>query len=259
MKNKYEARTGIAIFDFDENKIIFERNNAISTTAIGLKSMAINMGEITDIGLRHPSFTKLGGFVLVIDGIRYITNTGADMTTFSITKKAEFPNMQADLKKILEMNGIKDFKSIDSLTAPKKEWKEDLTIEHCMRCNICGNVYCYTQADIYENERLRKQAIRERSLAVGNAFGGSTLSTHANTSRADNIESKIVDYSKCPKCNSTNISEITKEELMKEQNNNSVSSTTSLADELKKFKELLDMGAITQEEFDAKKKELLGL
>ena len=26
-----------------------------------------------------------------------------------------------------------------------------------------------------------------------------------------------------------------------------------------KFKELLDMGAITQEEFDAKKKELLGL
>lgn len=31
------------------------------------------------------------------------------------------------------------------------------------------------------------------------------------------------------------------------------------ADELKKFKDLLDMGAITQEEFDAKKKELLGL
>lgn len=31
------------------------------------------------------------------------------------------------------------------------------------------------------------------------------------------------------------------------------------ADELKKFKELLDMGAITQEEFYAKKKQLLGL
>ena len=34
---------------------------------------------------------------------------------------------------------------------------------------------------------------------------------------------------------------------------------TSAADELKKFKELLDMGIITQEEFDAKKKQLLGL
>ena len=35
--------------------------------------------------------------------------------------------------------------------------------------------------------------------------------------------------------------------------------TESVADEIKKFKELLDAGAITQEEFDAKKKELLGL
>jgi hypothetical protein len=34
---------------------------------------------------------------------------------------------------------------------------------------------------------------------------------------------------------------------------------SSNADELKKFKELLDMGIITQEEFDAKKKQLLGL
>jgi uncharacterized membrane protein len=34
---------------------------------------------------------------------------------------------------------------------------------------------------------------------------------------------------------------------------------SSPADELKKYKELLDSGAITQEEYDAKKKELLGL
>ncbi len=36
-------------------------------------------------------------------------------------------------------------------------------------------------------------------------------------------------------------------------------STGSAADEIKKYKELLDMGAITQAEFDAKKKQLLGL
>ncbi len=36
-------------------------------------------------------------------------------------------------------------------------------------------------------------------------------------------------------------------------------STSSSADELKKFKDLLDSGVITQEEFDAKKKQLLGL
>ena len=33
----------------------------------------------------------------------------------------------------------------------------------------------------------------------------------------------------------------------------------SNADELKKFKDLLDAGIISQEEFDAKKKQLLGL
>ena len=35
--------------------------------------------------------------------------------------------------------------------------------------------------------------------------------------------------------------------------------TDSSADEIMKYKGLLDMGAITQEEFDAKKKQLLGL
>jgi len=41
--------------------------------------------------------------------------------------------------------------------------------------------------------------------------------------------------------------------------NASVQAAVSPAEELKKFKELLDMGVITQEEFDAKKKQLLGL
>lgn len=41
--------------------------------------------------------------------------------------------------------------------------------------------------------------------------------------------------------------------------NSIVQAAFSPADELKKFKELLDMGVITQEEFDAKKRLLLGL
>ena len=34
---------------------------------------------------------------------------------------------------------------------------------------------------------------------------------------------------------------------------------TSAADEIKKYKELMDAGIISPEEFDAKKKQLLGL
>lgn len=45
---------------------------------------------------------------------------------------------------------------------------------------------------------------------------------------------------------------------IKEVKSNTQNNTSS-ADEIKKYKELLDMGAITQEEFDLKKKELLKL
>lgn len=53
--------------------------------------------------------------------------------------------------------------------------------------------------------------------------------------------------------------------LIERQNKSTVTTTIkqeapkSDADELKKYKELLDSGIITQEEFDAKKKQLLGL
>ena len=49
--------------------------------------------------------------------------------------------------------------------------------------------------------------------------------------------------------------------LERQQKKDSVSSIASIsvADELQKFKELLDKGIITQEEFDTKKKELLGI
>jgi hypothetical protein len=50
-------------------------------------------------------------------------------------------------------------------------------------------------------------------------------------------------------------------EIYKNSKNSPVAQVvnTSLADELLKFKQLLDMEAITQDEFNAKKKELLGL
>lgn len=53
-------------------------------------------------------------------------------------------------------------------------------------------------------------------------------------------------------------------ERQKEKANNINTTATNasrcdVADELKKFKELMDMGVITEEEFDAKKRQLLGL
>lgn len=62
----------------------------------------------------------------------------------------------------------------------------------------------------------------------------------SNIANAENIKSAIIDKKKSAqiKSNSTN---------------------TSNADELKKYKELLDSGVISHEEFEAKKKQILGL
>lgn len=66
--------------------------------------------------------------------------------------------------------------------------------------------------------------------------------------------------------NRNEIHEVVSKLLVERQNQAHKSAATvvnapaaSNADELKKFKELLDAGIITQEEFDAKKKQLLGL
>jgi len=134
-------------------------------------------------------------------------------------------------------------------------------VEKRMLCNVCGEVFCYSDKDLSRNRELLNEAYKARKMAVMEALGGTRLASNQNTDRADNIESQIVDYSKCPKCNSTDIVEISADEfkLLKEKQNNAGNVTTSAADEIKKFKELLDMGIITQEEFDAKKKQLLGL
>ena len=90
--------------------------------------------------------------------------------------------------------------------------------------------------------------------------GGTIFHTHHLQGQADRYADKIVDYSRCPFCNSTDISEIKNAEVAQSNHSNhDTAFTVSPTEEIKKYKELLDMGIITQEEFDAKKKQLLGL
>jgi hypothetical protein len=63
-----------------------------------------------------------------------------------------------------------------------------------------------------------------------------------------------------PEMNETELEKDKEREKEKsEKSNDESDSNNDIANQIKKFKELLDSGAITQEEFDAKKKELLGL
>ena len=133
--------------------------------------------------------------------------------------------------------------------------------EYRMHCNVCGHIYCYTRSDIDINNQRLRQAKREATASAMNAIAGSSYHMYEQRKAMESSLDDIVDFSKCPKCNSKDVKELTEEEFkaIQSRNNTSAAPALSTADELKKFKELLDAGIITQEEFDAKKKQLLGL
>ncbi len=132
--------------------------------------------------------------------------------------------------------------------------------EYRKKCNVCGHIFCYSDSDIYRNKQLAKSARSSANMAVMEALGGTRLAGNQQIAAAERSLDKIIDYSRCPKCNSSELTDATEEEIRQANSNNgSNNSTVSSADELKKFKELLDAGIITQEEFDAKKKQILGL
>ena len=128
--------------------------------------------------------------------------------------------------------------------------------EYKMRCNVCGHIFCYTQEDIIKNNAQKNISALSKVGAVAAVAGGNKWDLYAQGMNARSQREKITDFSRCPKCNSTDISDVSDDPNAAVKTDKAA---VSSADELKKFKELLDMGVITQEEFDAKKKQLLGL
>lgn len=142
-----------------------------------------------------------------------------------------------------------------------EEWKNMGKTEYRKKCKVCGKIFCYTEKDLSDNREKAGQAMLSAIGGVSSAVGGSAYGTFEHGKAADRALDRMKDYNKCPQCGSIDLVLLSKEEYETEQLNqeNEKRAMVSAADELKKFKELLDMGVITQEEFDVKKKQLLGL
>lgn len=140
---------------------------------------------------------------------------------------------------------------------------ENNKLEHKRKCNICGKIWCYTDEDILQNEKIKKRARNTSISATLSILNNNKYDFNENIKQGLAFTNQIKDYSKCPECNSIDTIEIfdekiieTNKEISLEKNNDS---NISSADEIKKYKELLDNGIITQEEFEQKKKQLLNL
>lgn len=132
--------------------------------------------------------------------------------------------------------------------------------EKRVKCNTCGHLYCYNGADLEANRKNARMAALNSVGAMANAVGGTQLGATMQNSAAQNYLDKIVDYSRCPKCNSSDIRILTAEEYEREKAvPTQAAAAVDPVAQIKQWKELLDMGVLTQEEFETKKKQLLGL
>ena len=129
------------------------------------------------------------------------------------------------------------------------------------QCNVCGHIICYTPADLVNNRLNKMNATASTIASVGGAMGGLYTASAVHQGNASQARKDIIDYSKCPQCGSKNLRVISQDELVGNTSpvhrNQAGSSSISAADELIKFKELFDMGVISQEEFNQKKQECL--
>lgn len=126
--------------------------------------------------------------------------------------------------------------------------------EYRKKCNVCGYIFCYTDEDIIANNEKRKLANRYRvGMVTQGLMGNNKIDWRYNQEKMEQSLSQIIDFSKCFKCGSTDIIDYNNEK----QNEENVSINN--IDEIVKYKELLDNGILTKEEFDKKKKEILNL
>lgn len=92
-------------------------------------------------------------------------------------------------------------------------------MEFRCRCNVCGKIYCYTDQDLKDNAKNAGLSALSALGTMASVFGGTKIDAYAQNSMSDRYGSKVVDYSRCPSCNSSDISMLSDEEWSKYQSN----------------------------------------
>ena len=88
-------------------------------------------------------------------------------------------------------------------------------MEYIKKCNVCGNIWCYTDQDIKDNAKNSAVAAISALGSIANAIGGTRYDAYEQNKMSDRALNKVVDYDKCPNCNSKDTKIISKEEYDK--------------------------------------------
>lgn len=253
-------------FDYDQKKIKIERGGKLERD-VGYIDMEIPFDDITGFVFQRPGLWSGGEFSLIVkDHALFYLNFVSDKLNKNLTElsmtgsgyqmaEAAIAKFRTEVRPVpVYKKGEKEFPKAQYIDGKMAPWETDET-EYRILCGNCGHVYCYTRGDLKRNLKNLNAAGLSEIGKVSGALSGNWAAAAVNNQDAINSHSKVVNYSRCPKCNSSDVHQLGEDEVVPPTPSTNVSAT----EEIKKFKELLDMGIITQEEFDAKKKQLLGL
>lgn len=143
-------------------------------------------------------------------------------------------------------------------------------MEHRMQCSVCGRIFCYTDSDVKDNKTKATWGMLLSLGTIASGLGGARYDMYEQGKAANTQYAQVKDFSHCPYCNSVSITEIGTIPVLQSSNQAKeklpVSKDTPkgnpIQDEdemVQYFREMLDMGIISQEEFEEQKRQLLGL
>ena len=82
-----------------------------------------------------------------------------------------------------------------------------------MKCNVCGHIFCYTKQDLKDNQTNATLTALSGIGTIAAAIGGTRFDMYEQSKLADRNAAKIVDYSRCPSCHSTNLVQLADDEI----------------------------------------------
>lgn len=79
-------------------------------------------------------------------------------------------------------------------------------MEYKKKCNVCGKIFCYTDEDLRKNLSNASLSALESIGSLASTLGAGTIfHTQYLTNESNRHSDKIVDYNRCPYCNSTDL------------------------------------------------------
>lgn len=88
-----------------------------------------------------------------------------------------------------------------------------MVMEYRRKCNVCGKIFCFTDEDIKDNLKNTAMAGLNALGQIGSVFGGTIFHTSYFSEESNRFKNKVIDYDKCPYCNSSDIEIVVDDEL----------------------------------------------